>query len=229
VTELIPSRRLLRLVRTQLFDYNAIARELFAADTGAEVTCRRGCAYCCYAKIVCDAATGALIFMYLYEEGLWTPALVQRLRDADAAMTALPHARWMGERHPCVFLAETEYGKGTCMVHAVRPFACASTFAAVPDPKACGVVGGIAQAQVHVHGPAQAIGEIYRRILAVAGEAEAWLFTLPGAVLYGAAMVQREPFPTLHRISWGEVAAAGNDVVAAFDLITKAVCHSGAE
>lgn len=217
--KLISGRQLLRVVRMQLFDLSEGGRKVVEQQTGKAPTCKKGCGYCCYQKVVMSAAEGVLIYLFLRDS--WTPALEARLVAADREMTNHTHATWLAARRPCVFLKEDGYGHGACEVYTVRPYACATLYSVTPDPAACGVVGGRATLMMG-NDLAQAwFGDLYSQLLATLGETQVHYTTLPGAVLEGRALVEGLPPPSIHRLDQAVALAAENPVAEIFDAIAQ--------
>jgi hypothetical protein len=217
---LISVKDLLRRVGTRSFDYAAGIRKIAEAKVGP-LTCRSGCAWCCTAKIIVDAGTGAIIALALKQAGRWTPALRARLAAVDREMSRTSHASWMALRRPCVFLHAEGPGRGTCTVYRYRPASCLATFSNT-DPAACSVVGGVgAQFQISDDNLTGNLLVDHEALLNGAGETKMWLMTLPGAVLYGYAMLAGEPRPDVFRAAkedWPRPDAASASATA-MDLV----------
>ena len=192
---LITPRELLKVARKRTFDAHRLARMGVEERLGA-VTCKKGCAFCCLAKILIDPGQGALLYLLLREDGKWTPALEARLLAADREMTARTHAQWMAEQRPCVFLRGN-----ACQVYGARPLACATTFSVEPDPAACGVPGG--RNLVHLHSDEMSLlfALMYRSILDAANVPGGLVMTLPGAVLFGRALIEGLPRPKVRMVN----------------------------
>jgi Fe-S-cluster containining protein len=198
---LISVAKLLRNVKTRTFDYSAAVRAHAEKVVGAPITCSKGCAHCCYSKICIDAGTGMVIALELQAQGRWTPELVKRLTELDAEMTRTSHHDWFNKRQPCVFLAEREWGVGTCTVHSVRPAACVATFSALP-PVECSVGDNKASFQVADEHLVEHLMPYQEALLNGAGETSLWLMTIPGAVLYGYSLAANlPPPPTVLRLA----------------------------
>src|SRR6185369_10724126 len=112
---LIGPKELLRKVRTALYDWTQTVRLAVAEHEGAHASCKDGCAYCCYQKVIIDLGQGALIYLYLHDR--WTPALELRLLEADQLLTGATHADWLAQRRPCPFLQEIAFGAGRCSIY----------------------------------------------------------------------------------------------------------------
>ncbi len=204
--ELITPRDLLRKYRTALFDHDREARTHLERE-GRHLRCERGCAFCCYAKILTDLGEGALIYLFLKATGQWSPALERRLAEADAAMTSASHSEWLPLRRPCVFLKEEAFGRGLCQVHPARPHSCASAFS-VGDPVECGKVDGQPGFLRYLNeGAAKSFMGLFASIDAGLGQ-EPQGMTLPGAVLYAHALIEEIPLPVVHAVPALEMAAA---------------------
>lgn len=219
----IPASDLLRQVRPLVSAAAqtaraALAHSLLHEGQGREISCRKGCAYCCHAKVLIDVFEGARIYLYLKKLGRWTPTMRARLAAADAQATAHTHAAFMRAKIPCTFLDK----KGACAVYPVRPLGCVNTFAA-GDPVLCAEVGGSAQMQVLVHDPDSPTQELTR--LACVYDLDFWgelrwpAMTLPGAVLTAAARIEGQPLPEIRRVSIVDVGEAGDRLATVFDAV----------
>lgn len=163
-----------------------------AAESLGEVTCRSGCANCCYSKIITDVTDGIGIYLYLRSEGRWTPEFRQRLVEADRGMTEHTHLTWAQKRVPCPFLDEKSPGEGVCSVYPVRPLGCSMTFSVGGDPKKCAELGEVegGQIQIMIRSPSM-MNLMMKKMMLGARLGEAYtLNTLPGAVLIGEAIVE---------------------------------------
>lgn len=213
--KLIDAGDLLRRVRTLTFDYAQAAHAgavSHAEPPGAPVSCAPGCFGCCTAKIMVDVATGALIYLHLRDKDQWSPSVERALVSADRAMTGMSHGAWMDQQLPCVFLRG-----GRCTVYPVRPRACLSTFSK-KDPALCTVVGLVgASFQVAIEPVVDYLLETHVAMLRGFGEAQAQLATLPGAVLYGRALVEGLPKPKVLTLGWDDAHATGRPYEELFD------------
>lgn len=131
----VTSKELLRKVRTLTFDSSKQAANEARSERGS-VSCAQGCGYCCYQKILASPGRGAMLHLWLKSKGQWTAATKSRLREADRAMSAETCVEWLSHRHPCVFLVEQSFGRGSCSVYPVRPVGCLTTFSS-GDPADC--------------------------------------------------------------------------------------------
>jgi hypothetical protein len=219
VSDVVPVTALMRRYRKSVFDFSAHARKEVERHGGVAPTCKNGCAYCCYPKIVINVYAGAMIFLHLRSEGRWTPAMKAKLIVADAVMTPIPHDDYLAKRIPCVFLKEDSYGHGSCSVHPARPFECATTFSDVADPSLCGVPGGQSLQLVQVD-PDIIREQIlfgFDELLDAMGEQTTHRLTLPGAVLYAGALLMREEPPPLFKVCTED--HAGQDLPTVFDQL----------
>jgi Fe-S-cluster containining protein len=190
---LITPARLVRHYRAQLHDYHAEARAYMERRLG-KLSCGKGCAFCCYSKVIIDLGEAAVIYLYLKATGQWTEALARKLAETDRAMAPTPHGQWLEQRRPCVFLKETSFGHGACSVYPVRPFSCASAFSE-REPETCAVVGGEFRG-FHSAKASEFFGRLHLSIMAGLGLDEAWAGTIPGAVLHAQALIEGLPPPT---------------------------------
>lgn len=217
-TRLITTKELVRLVRTNIHDYATLGRAAHERHHNVTVTCRAGCAYCCYQKVLVDAGQGAIIYLYLRQQGRWTPALMEALAAADKAMAPVSHHDWLATRTPCVFLKEERFGEGRCTVYPVRPIGCAATVSTAGDPPMCAVPGAKGfQALLVFDEPFKVMTDIYSNVMEAVGETEPMIMTLPAAVLYGHAMVEGLPRPDVRRIVHGAWEATGQHIEEFFD------------
>ncbi len=217
-TEVITIDRLLRRVRLHTFDLAAVAHQGFVQFEKRKPTCRTGCSFCCYQKVLIDAATGAMIYLYLVAEGRWSPGLEARLLAADREIAPVAHHNWLPLKRPCVFLKEKAFGLGTCTIYPVRPVNCALAFSKVDDPSQCAEPDGAAVGIVQVAPELmKAALQDHEALLRTAGETKTWVMTMPAAVLYGRALVEELPTPAVCRVAKEDATAAGLDIWNAFD------------
>lgn len=200
---LITPAQLLRNYRRDIFDFAAVASSDVAKSMGP-LSCGKGCAYCCYSKVLIDLGEAALIYLHLKTSGQWTPALERKLQDADAAMTPVSHADWLPLHRPCVFLKEKGFGHGECQVYSVRPLGCAASFS-VEEPAGCAEVHGRHLAWVSEEA-ARFFGTLHLAIMRGLGAETPLAMTIPGAVLYARALAERLPLPDVHRVSCYDLA-----------------------
>jgi Fe-S-cluster containining protein len=227
--QLISADQLLRNVRTRMFDYSKVMRELFVKETRKEPTCTAGCAYCCFAKVLIDAGTGAMIYLYLRKHGLWSDELERRLEKADREMAPTAHGAWLATRTPCVFLKSKEFGRGMCTIYPVRPFSCALTFSTTPDPAACAVPDEVVLQLVVEEDDRNLkwVLEYHEAFLNGCGETKTWVMTIPGAVLYGRALVEKVAKPLVARIAKEDAQQLGVSIDELFDTAAAEWARQG--
>jgi Fe-S-cluster containining protein len=219
---LIPAAQLLRAVRPLVFDTAAEARARLTATFGREPSCTSGCVNCCHVKVLAQVAEGARAYLHLKAAGRWSPALEERLRAADATLTARTHRAVLEERIPCVFLDP----RGRCRIYPVRPTACAVTFA-LDDPARCADVDGRSLCQVLIRGPRSmllqldALDSVVEEALWQDAEPRFWAMTLPGAVLTAAAQLEGEPLPDVRRVAIRDLLDGGRELPEVFDEVAQ--------
>lgn len=200
------------------FDFAEAVRGRIARDV--VISCKAGCAWCCNAKIVMDAGSGAMIALYLMSEKRWTPALVAKLEAADRAMAPTSHADWLARQEPCALLRVEGPGRGRCSVYPVRPVGCSGTYSNAADPRDCATPGGRSLIQLDLKaGDLAPLMVDHEALLNGLGESVMWLMTLPGAVLYGAALVEKRLPPPVFKISkeaWNKAHALGGPSIQDF-------------
>lgn len=104
------------------------------SQTGEEVACRRGCAWCC-SQLVTVSMSEALL---LYEVAAGDPLLLAKVRRwaADFAPLVergeLPEKKWFAQNIECAFLTAEK----TCAAYAERPIAC-RVFVAIGTSDGC--------------------------------------------------------------------------------------------
>jgi Fe-S-cluster containining protein len=187
------------LLRKVVGSTGVLARDSRASvesDMG-EVTCKPGCANCCYPKILVDTKEGILMYLQLRADGRWNPELRAKLVEADAEMTNHTHYTWALKRKPCPLLDEMAPGRGLCTVHPVRPLGCALTFSVGGDPSRCAEVGYVPGGQIQVvyHGPSMQSYLFDSLALRTILGGLYGYSTLPGAVLRGEAIVEGQLMP----------------------------------
>lgn len=123
----------LRFVRTQLAsDFDRELQDA-AADGKLRLSCRVGCANCCYHPVMITAIEGALLYRHIAERGRWTPSFQQRVREHATKTRDLPMAVWFLSAIPCPLLDDKTK---KCTAYEGRPFACRATYA-FGDPDDC--------------------------------------------------------------------------------------------
>jgi hypothetical protein len=209
VSQLVGVAGLLRVVK----NVNNAGSDTFRrmlAKAGKKVSCTPGCAYCCYPKIVCSIVDAVPVYLYLHLTDAWTPELQAKLAEADRAMTAATHARYLRERRPCAFLREEEFGRGHCSVYPVRPICCVGTFSD-RNPPECGDPDATSKLLIVKHEKIdEHMMDIGRSILETLRLRRVFLYTFPGAVLTAAALCERQPLPDVHQLEITEDTEPGS-------------------
>lgn len=209
------ARRELAQLERQL---RAAAKET-ATKAGKRISCRPGCARCCHAKIILHPMDAMIVYLFLREEGRWTPEWIWTdiLEAAETRYAALSHSEFMGGHVPCVFLDSSSPGRGECTIYPARPLACRATFS-FEDPERCWDAMATTAFQLAVRDMSSALAECYRILTMKAGTTD--IMTLPGAVLYAAAVFEKRPLPDVVRMPpGGDV--PGEHLAARFDRVTR--------
>lgn len=113
--------------------YEALDREIHAhqqRNTRAdEITCRKGCSYCCEVHVGITPQEGVLLRAYAKEQGLSVDEALLA-RQAEATPRTWKELPLVDQR--CVFLQ----ANGTCGVYEYRPLACRKYFV-ISEPILC--------------------------------------------------------------------------------------------
>lgn len=104
----------------------------FKELAGSSVTCRKGCAHCCYHPLYISVLEGVSLYLHLRSKGLWSFTLRRRLEEHSKQTIGLAPAVWMLAEIPCPLLTEEQ----TCSAYEERPFLCRTSFS-VGDPFLC--------------------------------------------------------------------------------------------
>jgi Fe-S-cluster containining protein len=111
------------------------------ADTAKDISCSRGCSYCCSRIVVCSRIEGLALSDYLYgysgldaerlsaavaEHAVSIADFIDR-RSAENDHTAI----WFNKNNPCPFL-----DNNICSVYPARPLSC-RTYHSTDDPQGC--------------------------------------------------------------------------------------------
>jgi Fe-S-cluster containining protein len=195
-SKLIPATDLLRAVYETTASLSGHVRAKVSAEIGP-VTCKQGCSFCCYQKVLVTAAAGTLIYLHLKQAKMWGPEMIAYLSKTDRIMTSHSHEEYAAKRLPCPFLRESGVlGRGECGIYQARPFTCATTVSVTTDPAKCLSTGDTADAQIWLVSP-----DVERLGAAIAEESLGdrglvdLLCTLPGSVLVGAALYEKRGLP----------------------------------
>ena len=120
------SREGVKAALLEIMDLAAnIVKSVHNADTGAEVECKAGCHYCCYAQIKLTPAEALLVFSWIEKKFneqemalLWKRIKNNRLLTEGKS---LKNRVMVKQSSPCIFLKENE-----CSIYPVRPLICRS-------------------------------------------------------------------------------------------------------
>lgn len=135
------TNRLLDLFQEKLEKLGAQFRqeaEEWVKGQGLELTCRRGCHYCCRCAFVCSLPEGMLIARYLlaYHQDLMSE-LTDKMFVHQSMQERLGPDGWWAEQENCALLTEA----GECLVYPVRPINC-RVHLAITEPELCLKGGG---------------------------------------------------------------------------------------
>jgi Fe-S-cluster containining protein len=131
-------RKLPLLVERSVGQVEALRHELadrFDLKMRAEavpVTCRAGCAHCCYHPISISILEAISIYRWLVAHQKWTLGLRKALNKASELQLGTSFETWLLSLIPCPLLDEDK----RCTAYAARPFVC-RTYAATSDPHYC--------------------------------------------------------------------------------------------
>lgn len=111
---------------------------------GLKISCKKGCAHCCYQHVPLMEAEKDLILRHMEEKDLVLGEEAQsRLRRQG---NALKRGEWDKLRHEdkaCIFLGEDQ----TCQIYPVRPMACRS-YMVVSPPSQCNHRFGVQRVEI---------------------------------------------------------------------------------
>ncbi len=96
------------------------------------VSCKAGCAHCCYYPIHVTIGEGLILYRGLAARGRMTAAVRARLEEHANQTSFMDPAVWMLSKIPCPLLDE----KKLCIGYDARPLSCRLTFSA-GDPDDC--------------------------------------------------------------------------------------------
>lgn len=95
------------------------------------ISCRKGCSFCCHTLVAASASEGDLIQLYVRDNGITVDtdrlSLQAHVKDPENYARSL---RWQDSA--CVFLNE----QGECKIYPVRPVTCRK-LTVLSDPKLC--------------------------------------------------------------------------------------------
>lgn len=119
-------------LRTDISEKFEMSVRLEVSETGGAITCRPGCASCCYHPVMITVLEGITIYRWLQKRGKWTDNLKKKLKDASDKQYGTSFETWLFAMIPCPLLTE----KNLCSVYEARPLICRSYYA-TSDPDAC--------------------------------------------------------------------------------------------
>lgn len=97
------------------------------------ITCRPGCAHCCYHPVHLSVFEGVLLYRHLVATGRWTPSFKAKIAQHADTTRDLTYEIWLLSMIACPLLD----GKTKrCSVYPMRPFACRVTYSN-GDPHFC--------------------------------------------------------------------------------------------
>jgi Fe-S-cluster containining protein len=96
------------------------------------VSCKAGCASCCYHPLLITILEAIPIYGALVEAGRWTPSFKEKLTKASTMTSGLSFQVWLLSKIACPLLDENK----RCMIYEERPFHCRVTVA-TGDPYFC--------------------------------------------------------------------------------------------
>lgn len=111
------------------FEMKARAKVAQAKET---ITCRPGCAYCCYHPIMISALEAIPLYRFLQRKGRWTDKLKVKLVETSDKQYGAAFEVWLYSMIACPLLDE----KNMCMGYEARPLICRSYYA-TSDPELC--------------------------------------------------------------------------------------------
>lgn len=93
------------------------------SNTSSRLTCKKGCANCCYHPLLISLVEGILLYRNLVGNGKWSPGLKKRLRDHRDRVRGLAFEVWLLSMTPCPLLKDD-----LCEGYASRPIHCRTTY-----------------------------------------------------------------------------------------------------
>jgi len=119
-------------LRTDLANKFEMKVRLEVAQSKRAVTCRAGCAWCCYHPVMISILEGVTIYRWLQRKGKWTDALKKKLKETSDRQYGTAFETWLFSMIACPLLDE----KNRCAAYESRPLICRSYYA-TSDPYAC--------------------------------------------------------------------------------------------
>lgn len=114
----------LRHTRIQLATEFETQTKLQVQEAGGKISCKSGCANCCYHPVLITAIEGVLLYRWLASHGRWTPSLRASLKEHADKTRDLNHSVWFLSAIPCPLLGKD----AMCSAYEGRPFQCRATF-----------------------------------------------------------------------------------------------------
>jgi Fe-S-cluster containining protein len=122
-----------RSIQHMQADRSELADDFQRKALGATlVTCKAGCASCCYHPVLITILEAVPIYGALVARGRWLPSLKATLQKTALLTAGLDIGVWLLSNIACPLLSK----ENRCTVYDARPFACRVT-AAVGDPYYC--------------------------------------------------------------------------------------------
>lgn len=120
------------MVSASAVSSNSIAQVYDTHLKQEPLSCRKGCANCCYHPVLVTLLEGLRIFRHLELSGQWTVKLRTSLTEHATKTLGLAVEVWHLGMIPCPFLSEEKH----CEIYSARPFSCAVTYS-LGDPNDC--------------------------------------------------------------------------------------------
>ena len=121
-------------IKKLYYDFDKVIRLSLNAnpDLKNKISCKKGCAGCCYQKILCTKNEALLIIGYIKKQQLkFDKKFLNKQVSIDDVDT---HDWWYlpKEKRKCIFLDENNL----CLIYKVRPIVCRTHFV-ISDSKLC--------------------------------------------------------------------------------------------
>lgn len=104
-----------------------------AREDKTPISCRVGCASCCYHPVHVTILEGILVYRHLVSKGRWTPSFKAKIEEHANSTRDLSYEIWLLSLIPCPLLDE---GTKKCTVYSDRPMQCRATYS-LGDPQLC--------------------------------------------------------------------------------------------
>lgn len=96
------------------------------------VTCRPGCAHCCYHPIMISVLEAIPLYQHLEKKGKWTTKFKARCKETADLQYGTSFDVWLYSMIPCPLLDD----KKRCSAYEARPLICRA-YLATSDPENC--------------------------------------------------------------------------------------------